>query len=107
MNHPNTAGIHWTLDELVFDSQGPGIAIALFTRNKGTETAMGYRWCTNQTYFEKDSEWILLPMEFAVDAAKRLSIKRAAGMKGIQEEGFRKMIAFIMHHEENLEGISY
>ena len=107
MNHPDTAGIEWVLDELVFDAEGPGIAIALFTRNNGTETSMGYRWCTTKTYFGKESEWILLPHEFSVDAAKRLAIKRAAGMKGIKESGFQKMISWMIRQEDIIDGIGY
>ena len=107
MNHPTTAGADWSLDELIFDAEGPGIAIALFSRRNGTETAMGYRWLTQQTYFGKDSEWILLPHMFSVDAAHRLAAKKAAGMKGIKEAGFQKMIRWMERQEDILPAIGY
>jgi hypothetical protein len=107
MKHPTIAGKVWKLDEMIFDADGPGIAIALFTRHNGTEISMGYRWLTAQTYFGKESEWILLPHEFAVDAVRRLAIKKAAGMEGINERGFSKMIEWMKSQEEIIPSISY
>lgn len=105
MSHPTTAGVDWTLDELIFDADGPGIAIALFSRRNATEIAMGYRWLTDQTYFGRESDWILLPHEFSVDAAQRLAAKKAAGMKGIREAGFLKMMRWMKSQDEILPAI--
>ncbi len=98
------------LDEMIFDGSPDGIAIAMFERNKGTEHAFGIRWvhtgdATN--YFGKDSEWILLPHEFAVCAAKRLIEKKAAGMSAIQDRGFQKMMKYLVCEEEVIPGICY
>ncbi|WP_068142520.1 hypothetical protein [Roseimaritima ulvae] len=107
MKHPTTAGTEWQLDAMIFDADGPGIAIALFTRNRGTETAMGFRWLTDQTYFGKESEWILLPHEFSADAARRLATKKAAGMTGIHSSGFKKMMKWMKRQEDVIPGICY
>ena len=107
MKHPSTAGTNWKLDELVFDADGPGIAIAVFTRNKGTETSIGFRWLTDETYFGRESEWILLPHDFAVDVARRLAVKKAAGMSGISDEGFAKVMDLMKQQEEVIPGIGY
>ena len=107
MKHPTTAGIDWELDEVIYDAQGPGIAIALFTRNQRTETSIGFRWLTEETYFGKESEWILLPSEFSRDAARNLAAKKAAGMRGIQRSGFRKMMKWIIEQDDLLPFIEY
>ncbi len=107
MQHPSTAGIDWILDEVIYDSKGPGIAIALFTRNNGTETSMGFRWLTDQTFFGKESEWILMPSEFSRDAARRLAAKKSAGLKGIRQSGFNKMLKWITEQEDLLPFIEY
>ena len=107
MQHPTTAGTAWQLDEMIFDADGPGIAIALFTRHNGTEISMGYRWLTTQTYFGKESDWILLPHEFSVDAGRRLAIKKAAGMKGIDERGYAKMIEWMKSQEDIIPAMCY
>lgn len=110
MNHPKTAGVEWALDEIIFDGSPDGIAIAMFERNKGTEHAFGIRWVHTGNainYFGKDSEWILLPHEFAVCAAKRLIEKRAAGMGGIRDDGFKKMMKYLLSQEEIIPAICY
>jgi hypothetical protein len=110
MNHPQTAGVNWKLDELVFEASPAGIAVAMFERNSGTEQAFGIRWIHTgggTTYFGKDTEWILLPHEFAVCAAKRLIEKQAAGMSGIRSEGFKRMMKYLLDQEEIIPAIGY
>jgi hypothetical protein len=108
--HPQTAGIDWLLDELIFEAQPAGIAIAMFTRRNGTEQALGFRWIQQgqaTTYFGKNSEWILLPHDFAVCAARKIIEKRAAGMPDIYEAGFRKMVKMLTDQEDIIAAIGY
>ena len=110
MNHPQTANVDWTLDELIFEASPAGIAIAMFQRNNGAEQAFGIRWIHTDggtTYFGKDSEWILLPHEFAVCAAKRLIEKQAAGMGGLRDGGFKKMMKYLLYQEDIIPAICY
>src|SRR5687767_14751808 len=109
--HPRTAGIDWTLDELIFDPPTDGVAIAMFERHNRSEQALGLRWvqhgATSTTYFGKDSEWILLPFEFAACVARRIIEKKAAGMNGIRAEGFQKMLKLLLDQEAIVPNICY
>jgi hypothetical protein len=98
------------LAELVYDASAAGIAVGMFERTEGTEQALGFRWVRNgagHTYFGKDSEWVLLPHDFAVCVARRLIEKKAAGMDGIREEGFRRMMIYLLDEEEIVPNIRY
>lgn len=110
MIHPQTAGVEWTLTELVYEASPAGIAIAMFERNNRTEQAFGFRWIQDgaaTTYFGKNSEWILLPHDFATCAARRIIEKKAAGMTGIHEKGFQMMVKMLLRDEEIIPGICY
>ena len=108
--HPRTAGVDWNLDALIFEASPAGIAIAMFERRGGSERALGFRWVQSgeaTTYFGKDSDWILLPNDFAVCAARRIIEKKAVGMEGIHEDGYRKMLSMLLDEEEIIPGMCY
>jgi hypothetical protein len=108
--HPQTAGIDWTLDQLIFEAHPSGIALAMFERNSGTEHSLGFRWIQHgsaTTYFGKNSEWVLLPHDFAVCAARKIIEKKAAGMQGIHEKGFQVMLKYLLDQEEIIPFMGY
>ena len=107
MKHPTTAGVDWQLLALVYEESGAGIAIALFSRNNETETSLGFRWLTDKTFFGKETEWILLPSEFSRGVAMKLAAKGAAGMRGLQRKGMRKMLNWLVDQEELLPFIEF
>lgn len=119
MSHPQIAGYDWTLDSLVYDDGVEGIAVAMFSRHNGTESALGFRWMFNgkvtysggfewrSPYFGKSSEWVLLPYAFAVPVAKELMVKHSAGMRTLNEEGFKKMVAMLVAEEDVIPGMGY
>lgn len=108
--HPQTAGVNWTLDELIYEATPAGIALAMFVRHDGTEHALGFRWIQKPpatTYFGKESEWILLPHDFAVSAARSMIEKRAAGMPDIRDAGFQKMVRMLVDQEAIIPAMGY
>lgn len=116
--HPQTSGKDWALNELVYDDGDSGIAVALFTRTEG-ELAIGFRWISDgkttkisgvewpTPYFGRDSEWVLLPHDFAVPIAKVLIEKHAAGMPKINEPGFKKMVEQLKKDEDLRDRMGY
>jgi|GEM_PF-4309404 len=107
MKHPKTAGKDWNLEDLIYDAEGSGIAIALFERNNRTERSIGFRWLTKKTFFGKETEWILLPSVMSDDLIKSLIIKQQAGMQGVNTEALNKALEKLIIEEQILPEIDY
>lgn len=110
MTHPLTAGIDWILEELVFEASPSGIAVAMFCRNGKTERALGFRWLQEgnaTTYFGKNSEWILLPYDFAVPIARGFIVKYVAGMNGINKAGLDLMVRDLIESDDIVPAMGY
>ncbi len=120
MNHPQTAKGGWILDSIVFDGRGADIAVALLKNDDLMRLAL--RWTppfefTDEKgesqkilpWTEEETEWFLLPLDFSVSIAKMLIEKKVTKtLDGLfHEEGFEKMVNWLVDNERLLDAICY
>lgn len=120
MNHPQNAKGGWKLDTVVFDGGSAGIVVALLIR--GETTRMALRWAPPFERIDKngksikyypwtkeETEWFLLPLDFSIPIAKMLIERKVT--KGLEEwfdeEGFEKMVKWLVDEESISDSICY
>jgi hypothetical protein len=102
------------------------IAVALVAENAEDAAKMlyriGIRWLTPGTVQDKDgaviahltnvmggeTDWFILPHDFSVAVARSLIEKKVAGnLPHFVDEGFSKMISWLVEMEELRDGMNY
>lgn len=114
----------WKLKHIVFNDGPCGICVALFEDEDGA-IRMGMRWLPNRKTKDKEgnevectslqgdeTDWIIIPSDFAGVIGKELIGKKVAGFpninnEGFNEEGFKFMVDWLLECEVIFDGICY
>ena len=81
---------------------------------------LAVRWLEPQPYRQKDgtlapttnvmggaTDWFILPHSFGAVVGKRLVEQKVAGLAGFDEEGFAKMVAWLVDMEDLHDAMCY
>ena len=114
MNNPKIAGDGWELKEIVFNSGLAGILVGMFERD--TFLSMALRWLPDveaegpdgkmqeiTTIHGKETDWMILPFDFAKAIGKELIEKKVLGVPKFNEKGFRLMLNWLLENEVHLQ----
>lgn len=118
MVHPSKANGGWEIVQIVYSASFAGIAAALMRH--GERFSLALRWLPDREAFDKEgvpvtltssmngeTEWFVLPSDFAVAVGRALIERKVAGLDGFNEEGFQAMVAWLVDLEVISSGICY
>ena len=109
---------HVTLQDLVYDDGE--IAVGLVTvQDDDRRSHMALRWLAPEpcrkgqelvpttNLMGGETAWFVIPFSLAVGIARVLTEQKAAGLEGFREEGFSKMVSWLVDLEEFNDAMCY
>lgn len=118
MSHSKITVNEWELKEIVFDDGPAGIVVGMLERE--TLLSMALKWSKNvkrknhegkesevKSIHGKETDWMIIPFDFAKAIGKELIEKKILGKAGFNEKGFHLMINWLLENGGVFDGMSY